>query len=399
MILRKLFHVEPSALNDPEIIKSLKRITCITAVFLFSMGMFFVPPLKQDFAVFWSVSQFIINGTPQNAYNHPLLSEAFRNTLHQSDHFIMYWLYPPYALLINAPLALVNYKLSWLLFVIITAFWLTRAVTAIAPMPITLWAVLASPALMCTTLGAQNGALNASLAGAGLLLLGTQPLLAGVCLGILSYKPHLVPLLFLMLLIDRHWKALASAVITILLLSAVSTLLYGVGIWQSWWNAIHDTSVNISNYTFPYEKMASVFGAARGWGLPADMSLGVHIPVAVAAIILLGKIWIQRRTSFDIKVTAIILTTLISIPYMYYYDYPLSLVALAFWARHATKAGWQKEEYPVMLMIWLSPLWLLINYIAAPLPVPTFVLLYALLVLLRRLKSEAISASWIHPAF
>ena len=53
-----------------------------------------------------------------------------------------------------------------------------------------IFVALGSPAVLWNVSAGQNGFLTAALIGGMLSLMQKQPLLAGVCLGLLSYKPQ-----------------------------------------------------------------------------------------------------------------------------------------------------------------------------------------------------------------
>jgi hypothetical protein len=55
--------------------------------------------------------------------------------------------------------------------------------------------------------------------------------LAGVLFGILTVKPQLGRLLPAILLLDRRWLTIASAVVTTAVLVALTSMLFG---WQVW---------------------------------------------------------------------------------------------------------------------------------------------------------------------
>src|SRR5215472_13104009 len=71
--------------------------------------------------------------------------------------------------------------------------------------------ILASPFTAWNIFFGQNGFLTASLLGASLLFLERQPILAGVFIGCLTYKPQFGILIPLALAASNQWRAFASA--------------------------------------------------------------------------------------------------------------------------------------------------------------------------------------------
>src|SRR6516162_4414010 len=84
---------------------------------------------------------------------------------------------------------------------------IVRRFTAIA-------VAIASPFMAWNFLAAHNGFLTASLLGASLLCLERQPLLAGVFIGCLIYKPQFGILFPVALAVAKKWRAFASAFVT-----------------------------------------------------------------------------------------------------------------------------------------------------------------------------------------
>ena len=57
------------------------------------------------------------------------------------------------------------------------------------------------------TLVGQNGFLTAALIGGTLYLMPVRPVLAGICLGLLTYKPQYGLLFPIVLVAAGHWRA------------------------------------------------------------------------------------------------------------------------------------------------------------------------------------------------
>ena len=64
------------------------------------------------------------------------------------------------------------------------------------------------------TLVGQNGFLTAALIGGTLYLIPVRPILAGVCLGLLSYKPQYGLLFPIVLIAAAQWTVFFTAAVT-----------------------------------------------------------------------------------------------------------------------------------------------------------------------------------------
>ena len=83
------------------------------------------------------------------------------------------------------------------------------------------------------TLVGQNGFLTAALIGGTLYLMPVRPVLAGICLGLLSYKPQYGLLFPLVLIAAAQWRVFISAGVTTVALAFVSWLAFGTESWQA----------------------------------------------------------------------------------------------------------------------------------------------------------------------
>jgi Glycosyltransferase family 87 len=74
------------------------------------------------------------------------------------------------------------------------------------------------------------------LIGGTLYLIPIRPVLAGICLGLLSYKPQYGLLFPLVLIAASQWRVFFSAGATAILLAFVSWLAFGTESWQAFFH-------------------------------------------------------------------------------------------------------------------------------------------------------------------
>src|SRR5207302_3622129 len=108
----------------------------------------------------------------------------------------------------------------------------------ILPFPQTLWLGVAVPGVLITVTHGQNSFFTAALLTWGLLLLEKEPIVAGVLLGALSFKPQLAVLLPVALIAGGHWRAIVSACLTVVGLSLLTIQFFGVEIWAEFLSSI-----------------------------------------------------------------------------------------------------------------------------------------------------------------
>ena len=116
--------------------------------------------------------------------------------------------YPPTALFLWLPFALLNFPTAAALWIATTGTAYAAAIRAILKAGSVIPAI-AFPAVMICALFGQNSLFSAALLGGAAATLDRYPLLAGTLIGILTYKPQLAILAPLVLISARRWQALA----------------------------------------------------------------------------------------------------------------------------------------------------------------------------------------------
>jgi hypothetical protein len=147
-------------------------------------------PSGTDFLGFFTAASLAKAGHAAWAYNlHKM--HALEKIIISPAVPLIAWMYPPTFLLMVLPLAFLPYPLAIILWIVPTLVVYLWVVKKIVPHPLALWVILAFPGTFQNFIHFQNGFVTATLLGGGLLLMGRQPFLGGVLLGLLSFKPHL----------------------------------------------------------------------------------------------------------------------------------------------------------------------------------------------------------------
>ena len=93
----------------------------------------------------------------------------------------------------------------------------------------------------------HNGFLTAALLGAALIQLDRRPLLAGLLIGLLAYKPQFGLLIPLVLAASGRWRAFFAAAATVIVLALLVTLAFGVDVWTAFL-PLHGENLGPKNY-------------------------------------------------------------------------------------------------------------------------------------------------------
>ena len=294
-----------------------------------------------DFAEFWAAGRLAATGHAASAYDW----QALRTVLeHQGapgfGHTRLPFFYPPFLLL---PLSLVmaapplTAAIIWIgagALVYLGAVWL------ICRSHILLLGAAAAPAAFLVVCVGQNGLLSAALLGAGLALLDRRPIMAGVLIGALAYKPQFGVLLPLVLVATRRWRVILSATATVLALVLASGVAFGWDIFAAFQQATRLSHGHIPALTAQAPaKLQSVYGLAVTLGAPSGPAWGAQIAVALFAAGFTLALWRSERP-FPLKAAALAASVLLVSPYSAVYDLTLPVVAIGFLlADEATRPG------------------------------------------------------------
>ena len=285
-----------------------------------------------------------------------LLNQVFHASLHGDLEFRP-WIYPPSFLLLLLPFGLVGFGLSYGLFQIITAAALWGGLqTNGRPAPWVAAACLLCPAASISVISGQCSFLIVALLAAGAGWVDRRPLLAGLALGVLTFKPQFFLMVPVLLLARSAWRASAIAGMTILAMAAVCLIWFGPDIWTGWIAAFTDSTTDVDPRWFKTGRLwgESVYTCLYLIGAPRDVAQGGQI---VAMILAAATVWHAFRRPGDAAPRAAILlgAALLAAPHSGGYDLVLSLTAIALFLWHTgpRATSW---DWSLGLLIWLQPM-------------------------------------------
>jgi glycosyl transferase family 87 len=181
-------------------------------------------PFHPDFGVFWDIAVL--------ALKHPELTydPASRTLLGT-------WAYPPTALVVLTPFAMLPFPVAYLIWVLgsltLYLYFATWLFDKFKPLGIAL-IILAPPVWTVTLFGQTTLPMGALVLGA-LLVMPERKLLAGAMLGIAAtIKPQTMIMMPVALLAIREWRVIASATTAAIAISSVATIIFGFDVWFDW---------------------------------------------------------------------------------------------------------------------------------------------------------------------
>ena len=316
----------------------------------------FGKPIGTDFSGVWTAGRMVLAGDTLGLFDAER-HVAFQRTLFGPDTNYYSWLYPPFLLAVAVPLALLPYVAALLVWQGTTLALFVHTIRAIAPRHgLVIPLALGFPAVVVTLGHGHNAFLTASLLGLGLLLLDRRPLVAGVCIGLLAYKPQFGIVLPFVLVLGGHWRAIAAATATVVAMVALTTIAFGPEVWPAFLDGTSFTRhVILENGTTGWHKIQSVFAGVRGWGGSIGLAYAIQaIATGIVLAALATLVWLKADRRLTAAATA--LGVLLATPYVLDYDLTVIGVAIAFCALHAAERGFDPYEKSMLAALWLVPL-------------------------------------------
>jgi hypothetical protein len=305
-------------------------------------------PIANDFVNVVAAGQLARDGQAASAYDWPTHKQAEVRAIGHDFANYYGWHYPPTFFFVAVALATLPFLAAALISLIASLAAYTGAVAGIIA-PVARWRTgiliaLGFPAALWNVTAGQNGFLTAALIGGTLGLMERRPALAGICLGLLTYKPQFGLLFPLVLIADRRWRTIAVAAAVAVVMAALSWLAFGSASWQAFVHWMPITSrIVLGEGAADWARLQSLFGLVRAHG--GSETFAWTVQIAGSGAVASGAIWLWRsRAPFDLKAAALAAGTLVATPYVYMYDLVVLGVAVAFLIRFALAHGFAASE-------------------------------------------------------
>ncbi len=310
-------------------------------------------PVTTSFVSFYAAGALADAGTPALAYDTAAQQRA-EDAARTPGIGHPLFTYPPVFLLVCAALARLPYLAAFIGFQAAPLAALALALRRILRVGErggadwnTLLPFLAFPALWANLALGQNACLSAALFAWGLLLLPARPLLAGLLLGTLCYKPHFGLLLPVALIAGRRWRAVGGAALSVGGCVALSVLAFGIAPWTAYLAALPGMPALYQSGRIAFAAMVSPAGAVLLLRLSPAAADAVQAASALAAAAIVAWVW-GRRNPPALCAATLLAATLLTAPVLLFYDLVLAALAIAFLVRHVRVAGWLPYARPAL---------------------------------------------------
>ena len=344
-------------------------------------------PIGTDFVSFWTAARMALSGAAASVYD-PAAHNAAQQAAFGGAPGWYAFFYPPVYLLFVLPLGLFPYYGALAVWLAATGAAYALTVRKFAGGAVGLLPILAFPAVFSTVGHGQNALLTTALFAGGALKLERRPLLAGLILGALCFKPQLALLVPLTLAVTGRWRALAGFFAGALILAGLSWLAFGAETWRAFAAENALARATLEQGLVDQAKIQSAFAALRALGAPLAAAYGVQALVSLAAVAAL--ISMLRRTRDPLlQMAATACAGLLATPFVLDYDLTLLALPLALVFSRGSRGKFLPFEKSALLAAYVLPAVARPLALYAHLPLSPLALGLFLLTLMRRVNAEA----------
>jgi hypothetical protein len=348
-----------------------------------------------DSFALWSWGRFVGDHAAAAIYD-PLALRSAQLALGMDPGASYPFAYPPSFLLLLWPLGQLPGAVACALIVLVSLplyLWATLGRNWWSP---ALIAAMAAPTTAIAIVSGQTGFLAAALLAGGLRLAAPNPVVAGVLLGLLTYKPQFGLLVPVALVAVRLWRTLAVAGLTAILLVLLTSILFGAAVWPGWVAALPGFSRQFAAESSEIlHLMPTVLAALLQLGVaPTTAQLVQWVATAVAA----ATVWALFRSGpWQLAGAGLLVAAFLATPYAFVYDMPIVATAVIWLVAERHRAGdaLGTGEVVVLMVAMLAPITLAAVGPRFPLATLSLILLLGAIVRrCRRLRSASARPRW-----
>jgi Glycosyltransferase family 87 len=305
----------------------------------------------RDFTWIWLSSKFAQSGTPVQVYDHSAFSAARALLVGAPNCVLGHFDNPPTILFFTYPLGSMPYSIAFAAWMAATLLVYLAAVHTIVPRPVAVVAALAPFPVFINALLGHNGFLTAGLIGLALAFIERRPLLSGIFVGLLTYKPQFGILFPLALLVSRNWRALLSAATASLIFAIAAAIAFGYQTWPAFIDAVGDRAASLSGDQRLNFWLVSVAGFLRLLGVSAPISWTLQSAVTAAVALAVCILW-ARPIPYPLKAAALAAGAVLAAPHAFGYDACILSIAVAFIVKDGLSRGFLPRERLLILLCW-----------------------------------------------
>jgi hypothetical protein len=306
--------------------------------------------IPTDFVNVWAAGRMVLDGHPALAWDWDLQKQVELDLLKQDFIGYFAWHYPPPFLFVATLLASLPYSVAFVGWLSVSILPYLAVMRAIVGSSFGFVFAVAFPMVVNNALAGQNGFLTAALIGATLYLMPLRPVLSGVCLGLLAYKPQYGLLFPLVLIATSQWRVFFSAAVTSAALVFVSWLAFGTESWLAFfhWMPMFSKAFLVEGKA-TWWKLQSTLSMVRYFGGSEMLAWTCQWIVSGAVAIGLVLMWRSQQVRYPLKAAALAIGTVLTTPYLFMYDMVVLAIAVAYLLRLGMAGGFMPYELAALV--------------------------------------------------
>ena len=307
--------------------------------------------IPTDFVNVWAGGRQALDGHAATVYDVAAHKAAEDAALGHGFEGEYPWIYPPPFLFVAAFLAQFSYATAFAGWVAASFVPYLVAIRAIVGRTFGLMLAVAFPMVFTNALVGQNGFLTAALIGGTLYLLPTRPVLSGICLGLLTYKPQYGFLFPLVLIATSEWTVFVTAAIVGAALAFASWLAFGTESWQAFihWMPAFSQAFLVEGKA-PWWKLQSVLALVRYFGGSEYLAWTLQWIMTASVAVTVTTIW-RSKVRYSLKAASLAVGTLLVTPYLFRYDMMVLAIPVAYLVRLGLAGGFLRFELPALVVV------------------------------------------------
>ena len=276
----------------------------------------------RDFLNFWMYGRAASLANPAQWFDVTTYQGALAALL-GADYPGQNWSYPPSIMLVAAPFGSLSYLHALAVWTALgLAGFIVVARRQFDDLHL-LAAIVFSPAAVFCLIAGQSSLITAMMLIGIFAGLDRRPTLAGVLIGLLTFKPQLGLLFPVVLLASERWRVFLTAALTAISLFAISAALFGTQVWIDFvlkglptQNLVLTDPEGIAVPYYP-----TVFMNLRGVGASYAVAMAAQVCVAVGAVGAVVWAFGYRRDADPSWLMALFFAcSIASVPYLLSYD-------------------------------------------------------------------------------
>ncbi len=340
-----------------------------------------------DFFALWSYAKVAVTHPVADIYD-PAKLHAAQVALGMNPADENPFPYPPTFLLFLWPLGFLPYRVAYGLWVGTTLplyLYATMQSRGRAPLLVT---ALVAPTTALAIISGQSGLLAGALLIGGLRLIDRRPIVGGLLLGLLTYKPQLGILVPVGLASAKRWRGIAAACVSTAILIVMTSAAFGWTIWRAWISALPAYSRLFDAEGHAYNLMPTITANLQMLGATPTTAQLVQAVAAFGTAIVIWRVF--RNGVTPLAIAALLAGTFLTTPHAFVYDLPIltGAVITTIGDRLQSDSSFDFGEIVILvlalafpaIMIWAGP--------HIPISTVPELLLFGLIVTRRRLPAR-----------